>query len=116
MGTSHIKTGTYAISAIPSRYPDGAYAGKLRGVTFTAVSSTENREWFATNRGQFEAAFSQIMPHSLARTILESLTHGEAVEFPGLYCEDQFERGFLFEWSPVHFVLPPLGFPREFSY
>jgi hypothetical protein len=109
-------TGTYKISAKPSLYPEGEYQGKLRGVTFTAASSTEKREWFSTNRGQFETAFSEIMPHGLAKVIVESLMHGDEVEFPDLYREDQFERGFLFEWSPVHLIVPPLGFPREFSY
>jgi hypothetical protein len=33
---------------------------------------------------------------------------GEKVEFPGLYEECQFARGFMFEWSPIYFVTPPM--------
>ena len=64
-------------------------------------------EWFSNNCGQFELAFSRIMPRSLAHVIVASLMHGDDVEFPGFYDESQFESGFIFEWTPVHLVVPP---------
>jgi hypothetical protein len=33
--------------------------------------------------------------------------HGDEIELPGMYGEKEFEREFRFEWSPVHFVVPP---------
>jgi len=107
--------GSYRISATPLLHADGNFKGKLKGVSFTAASPLDTKEWFSNNCGQFELAFSRIMPASLARIIVASLMHGDDVEFPGLYNEEQFEQGFLFEWSPVHFVLPP-RFAHEASY
>ncbi|MGA1982129.1 MAG: hypothetical protein ABSG84_06625 [Acidobacteriaceae bacterium] len=107
--------GTYRISATPLLHSAGNFKGKLKGVSFTAASPTQTHEWFSNNCGQFELVFSRIMPASLARIIVASLMHGDDVEFPGLYEEEQFESGFLFEWSPVHFVRPP-QFAHEVSF
>ena len=107
--------GTYKISAAPLLYSKGEFKGKLNGVTFTAASAIDTKQWFANNCGQFETVFSRIMPSSLARLIVAALMHGDEVELPGIYEEEHFERGFLFEWSPVHFVLPPPIRPREYS-
>jgi len=98
---------TYKISAVPVLFPEGEFAGKLKGVTFRAVSATESRHWFTRNCGQFETAVSRIMHPSMARVMVATLTHGNHVELPGEYQEAQFERGFLLEWTPVHLVLPP---------
>jgi hypothetical protein len=99
--------GTYRISATPLLHTEGAFKGKLKGVSFIAASPNQTHEWFSNNCGQFELAFSRIMPASLARLIVASLMHGDDVEFPGLYVEEEFEQGFLFEWSPVHLIVPP---------
>jgi hypothetical protein len=104
---SPIMEGTYKISAVPLRYSRGTFDGKLQGVNFTAVSPDDTKHWFANNCGHFELAFSRIMPSSLAKVMVTALMHGDEVEFPGLYEEEQFDRGFMFEWSPVHFVRPP---------
>jgi len=92
----------YRISAAPK-----VERGKLKGVTFTAESRWEKREWFTRECGQFEAVFARLMPEEMARVIVAALEAGETVAFPDMYEEEQFERGFSFEWSPVHFVLPP---------
>ncbi len=99
--------GTYRISAVPVLHTGGAFKGKLKGVSFTAASANDTVEWFSNNCGHFELAFSRIMPRKLAQVIVAALAHGDDVELPGFYTEQQFERGFLFEWSPVHFVVPP---------
>jgi hypothetical protein len=99
--------GTYKISATPLIHSTGDFKGKLKGVSFTAVSPANTIEWFSNNCGQFELAFSRIMPRCLAQVIVASLMHGDDVELPGFYEESQFESGFIFEWSPVHFVVPP---------
>ena len=99
--------GTYKISAVPVLHSRGNFTGKLMGVSFTAVSSTDQKEWLASNCGQFEMAFSRIMPNSLAKEIVAALMHGDEIELPGMYGEKEFEREFRFEWSPVHFVVPP---------
>src|SRR5580704_5101454 len=104
---SHIMAGTYKISATPLLHAAGDFQGKLKGVSFTAASPNDTLEWFSNNCGQFELAFSRIMPRSLAQVIVASLMHGDDVELPGLYDLSQFENGFIFEWSPVHFVVPP---------
>jgi hypothetical protein len=101
-------TGTYKISAAPMFHADGEYVGKLKRVIFTAASETDSREWFANNCGQFEAVFTCIMSAAAARDIVAALMNGDEAEFPGLYREDQFERGFSFEWSPLYLVVPPL--------
>ena len=101
----------YKLSAIPELFTEGEYEGKLRGATFTASSTTNGTEpivWFTRNRGQFESAFSKIMNSDLAEAIHAALLHGNQVEFPGLYEECQFARGFMFEWSPIYFVTPPI--------
>jgi hypothetical protein len=99
--------GTYRISAIPYLVPEGEHKGRLNGATFTAASATDTREWFTINCGQFEGAFTQLMPGSRAKAIVTALSEGEEIELPGLYQEEQFNRGFIYEVSPVHFVLPP---------
>jgi hypothetical protein len=104
---SYNMAGTYRISAVPVLYTEGNFRGKLKGVSFTAASPMDTKEWFANNCGQFELVFSKIMPRSLAQVIVSSLMHGDDAELPGLYEESQFERGFLFEWTPVHLVAPP---------
>jgi hypothetical protein len=104
---------TYRISAVPTQFTGGEYKGKLKSITFTATSPNDTREWYAKNCGQFEAAFARIMPRNLARIIIAALANGDSVELPGLYEEEQFERGFLFEWSPIYFVIPSPAFPRD---
>jgi hypothetical protein len=104
-------TERYKLSASPELFTEGEYRGKLRSVIFTATSSrdeTDTIEWFTRNRGQFETAFSKILDSDLAHAIHLSLMLGEKVEFPGLYEECQFARGFMFEWSPIYFVTPPM--------
>ncbi|HEY4380951.1 MAG TPA: hypothetical protein VGN01_11435 [Acidobacteriaceae bacterium] len=106
---------SYRISAAPLLHTQGDFNGKLKGVSFTAVSPTDTREWFANNCGQFELVFSKIMPRNLAQVIVASLMHGDDVELPGLYDEWQFERGFLFEWTPVYLVTPQPYARESFS-
>jgi hypothetical protein len=103
----------YKISATPTLYTDGEYQGKLKRVTFTAVSANDTRQWPAKNCGHFEDAFTKIMPASIAGILVESLMHGDEVEFPGAYFEYQFAQGFLFEWSPIYLVLPPIFFTEK---
>jgi hypothetical protein len=98
---------TYRITATPSLYTQGEHQGKLKGVTFTASSPYDTREWFSKNCGQFQEAFAKILDSGMATVIASSLAQGDVVEFPGLYEEHQFARGFMFEWSPVYFVAPP---------
>jgi hypothetical protein len=100
----------YKITATPSFYTEGEYEGKLKSVTFTAISENDTRQWFAKNCGHFEKAFLRIMSPSLAKVMVDALTEGDEVELPGYYLEYQFEQGFLFEWSPVYLVLPPILF------
>jgi hypothetical protein len=102
----------YTISAEPRLYPEGEYKGKLRSVTFTAICPGSTRQWVANNRGHFELAFTRIMPEEAARAVVEALERGDTVDLPGSYHEHQFHQGFLFEWSPVYLVLPPIFFPR----
>ena len=99
----------FRLSASPELFTEGEYKGKLKGVNFTATSadSTSTVEWFTRNRGQFEKAFSKIMDSDIARLLHASLIQGDRVEFPGVYQEFQFARGFMFEWSPIYFVSPP---------
>jgi hypothetical protein len=97
---------TYKISAIPELYTEGEYKGKLRGVTFTASSPHDTMEWFTRNCGQFETAFARIMAPELAKVMVTSLMHNDAIDFPALYHKQQFARGFMFEWSPVYLVAP----------
>jgi len=98
---------TYKIAAVPSLYSEGEHQGKLRGVTFKATSENDSMEWFTKNCGQFESAFSEIVAPGMAKLIAVSLAQGDTVEFPGRYREEQFFRGFMFEWSPVYLVAPP---------
>lgn len=105
---------SYKITATPLLHTEGNFKGKLKGVSFTAVSPTNTVEWFANNCGQFELEFSKLMPRSLAHVIVASLVHGDDVELPGAYDGAHFEHGFLFQWSPVHFVTPP-QYDREYA-
>jgi hypothetical protein len=104
---------SYKISARPMLFCEGEHKGSLNGVTFTAASATDTRRWFAINCGQFEEAFIRLMPRSRAKAIVADLLEGEEIELPGLYREEQFDRGFCYEWSPVHWAAPlsidPIG-------
>ena len=105
--------GNYRISATPLLFAEGSFKGKLKGVSFTAASGDDTKEWFANNCGQFELAFSRIMPRKLAQALVAALVHGDDVELPGLYGLAEFESGFVFEWSPVHFVVSPERYAHE---
>jgi hypothetical protein len=105
----------YKISATPLLHTTGDFKGKLKGVSFTAVSPSGAMEWFSSNCGQFELAFSKIMPINLARVMVAALMHGDDVELPGVYAKHEFEDGFVFEWPRVHLTLPPIYFPDEAS-
>ncbi|NYF91488.1 hypothetical protein HDF08_003590 [Edaphobacter lichenicola] len=93
--------GTYKLSAKPSLFFEGEFKGELRGVAFLATCSTETMQWFSINCGQFERAFSMLMPRRFATEMVDTLTRGEDIEFPGLYEQEQFGCGFHYEWSPV---------------
>jgi hypothetical protein len=80
----------------------------LAGVTFVAESQDGRHEWFARNCGQFPQVFARVMPADVARLLVVSLAAGDTVEFPGRYGEEEFDRQFAFEWSPVHFLRPPV--------
>jgi hypothetical protein len=108
----NIMPGTYKITAVPTLFCEGKFAGQLKSVTFTAVSPTDTRQWPAKNCGQFETAFSRIMPKSEAHALVAALMNGDTLDLPGVYQENQFDQGFLLEWSPVHLVLPPIFFPE----
>jgi hypothetical protein len=103
----------YRITATPTLYTEGEYRGKLKSVIFNAVSQNDTRQWFAKNCGHFEDAFAKIMPAIPAHSLVETLMRGDEVEFPGIYLEYQFAQGFLFEWSPIYLVLPPIFFHQE---
>jgi hypothetical protein len=93
--------GGYRISATPE-----IKDGNLQGVAFTAESAQGRHEWFTRNCGQFPVVFARVMPANVARVLLQSLEHGDAIEFPSRYNEEEFDRQFAFEWSPVHFLRP----------
>ena len=93
----------YRISATPETKD-----GMLAGVTFVAESHDVRHQWFTRNCGQFPQVFARVMPKEVARLLVASLAAGDRVEFPGCYSEDEFDREFAFEWSPVHFLRPPV--------
>ena len=96
-----IKIGRYMLSAKPSLISEGEFKGELRGVAFIATCSTKTMQWFTINCGQFERAFSKLIPHRLAKEVVDTLTRGEDIKFPGLYEQEQFGGGFHYEWPPV---------------
>lgn len=95
-------TGRYKISARPILDD-----GELVGVAFSADSPQDHREWQVRNCGQFPVVFARVMPANVAWLLITALKAGDEVELPGVFEEAQFERGFAFEWTPVHFVAPP---------
>ena len=103
---SYTMAGTYKIFAIPLLYAYGPFEGKLQGVSFTAVSPIDVKEWFANNCGQFELEFSKLMPLTTARGLVACLMRGCEIELPALYDQLQFEHGFLFEWPVAHHATP----------
>jgi len=76
--------GTYKLSAKPSLIAEGEFKGKLLSVVFIATSPGEAVRWFAINCGQFESAFSKLIPSGLATEMVDALTRGEAIVFPGI--------------------------------
>jgi hypothetical protein len=100
--------GTYLLLAKSSPISGGEFKGRLGGIAFTAISPTETMHWFAINCGQFERAFCKLVPQQLAIEIVDTLSRGQDVEFPGRYLREQLGSGFHYEWSPV---LPGLPWP-----
>jgi hypothetical protein len=98
---SHTMGNLYKISATPVLHAAGPFQGKLKGISFTAVSSLETNEWYSNNCGHFVLAFSKIMPAVRAEALLARLMQGDDVELPGLYAVEQFECGFVYEWPRV---------------
>jgi hypothetical protein len=99
-GSNAIAIETYKLSAKPSLISEGEFKGQLRAVEFIAVSPVETMQWFAINCGQFERSFSKLISRKLAAEIVDSLTRGEVVEFPGFYQQEQFAGGFHGEREP----------------
>jgi hypothetical protein len=77
-------TGIYNLAATPFLFPEGEFKGELKGVTFVATSKADTKQWFTINCGQFETAFSKLIPAGLAKEIIAVLTRGNDIEFPGL--------------------------------
>ena len=95
---------------------EGEHKGRLNGVTFTATSATGKIEWFAIDCGQFEDAFTRLLSRSRARATVAALLEGDALELPGVYREEQFERRFTYEWKATHFVRPQSNQQEDYSY
>ena len=95
--------GGYRIAAKPEMKD-----GRLVAVEFTAESTNDHREWYTRNFGQFAVVFCRVMPRQVAQVMAGALERGDAVELPGRYSEEEFDREFSFEWSPVHFLRPPV--------
>ena len=87
---------TYALAATPLLFPHGEFEGKLKGVTFTATSPADIKQWFAVNCGQFEQAFARLVPATLAQEMIAELIRGDNLAVPGLYLERQFNSGFIY--------------------
>ena len=103
-------TEAYKLAAKPFLFPEGEFQGNLKGVTFVVTSPSDTKQWFTINCGQFSGCFGKLMPllpRQLVKEIVAALINGDEVEFPSLYQEPQFDRGFAYETSPVHFELPP---------
>ena len=84
----------YKLHATPSLISEGKYRGELCGVTFVAASTNDVQSWFTINCGQLESAFEAITTRGIAEEMVERLTHGDEIEFPGRYEPEQFGRGF----------------------
>ena len=97
---------TYKLSAKPLLISEGEFKGELLRVTFTANCANGTLRWIALNCGQFDGAFTKMIPHEWAAEIVEALTGGKETEFPGLYRLEQFSGGFRSKWSHVHSALP----------
>jgi hypothetical protein len=101
MGCHKIMTGDCRLSAKPSLIAEGEYTGELERVAFIATSATSSKQWFVINCGQFESAFGKLLPHGVATEMVDALTRGEGVEFPGMYPPEAFRDGFHYKWSPA---------------
>jgi len=96
---------TYQLSAKPYRNTEGEFKGKLEGVMFIATSSSSTQQWFAINCGQLEKDFGALVSDDLATEIVAALTRGDEIDFPNRFRQEQLDRGFHYEGSPVHFIL-----------
>jgi hypothetical protein len=97
--------GTYQLSAKPYITAEGEFKGKLEGVMFIATSSIRTQQWFAINCGQLEKDFGALVSHEVATEIVAALDRGDNVDFPSPLRQEQFDRGFHYKGSPVHFIL-----------
>jgi hypothetical protein len=100
-----VSPGTYHLAVKPYLTAGGEFKGKLEGVMFVAKSSTQTQQWFAVNGGQLEKDFGTLVSHELATEIVAALTRGDEIDFPNRFEQEQFDRGFHYEGSPVHFIL-----------
>lgn len=92
----------YTLTAKPYLNVEGDEKGALRCVSFVAASPVETMKWYAINHGQFERAFSRLIPLHAAEETVDALSRGESVEFPGLFLESEFGRGFHIDPSPAY--------------
>ena len=97
--------GTYQLSAKPYRNSEGEFKGRLEGVMFIATSSSSTQQWFAVNCGQLEKDFGALVSHELAMEIVAALTRGDDIDFPNRFQQEQLNRGFHYDGSPIHFIL-----------
>jgi len=101
----HPTSGTYRLSAKPYLTAEGEFKGHLEGVLFTATSSTRVRQWFAISCGQLEKDFRALVPQELAVEMMAALNQGADINFPDSFQQEQLDRSFHYEGSPVHFIL-----------
>lgn len=91
----------FKLSAKPFLVSKGAFKGELQTVEFIAVSPAKALHWFAVNCGQLERVFGRLVPQKLAKEIVDLLSQGREIEFPGLYLHEQLSGGFHCERSPT---------------
>jgi hypothetical protein len=94
---------TYRLLATPLLFPEGEFEGKLKSITFTAISPSNTKQWCTLNCGQFGGFFSKLVPSKLAGEMLASLKRGDNIDFPGVYQGSQFDGGFAYvhDGNPV---------------
>ena len=80
---------TFALTAIPMVLREGDHTGHLEYVTFIATNGGYKKTWYSTNIGTYADDFAKIVPSDHATNILDRLSRGELVLFPGHFTLDE---------------------------
>ena len=84
----------FVLTAFPTLLSEGEFKGHLEFVTFIATDGFITEKWTSVNVGTYAEDFSKIVSPLEAHYILQLLSKGETVVFPGFWALEEIKHKF----------------------